>query len=148
MPTKTASRMRYVGLDVHAETITAAVAEPDGSVRELGTIANRPEAVRKLFAKLGDRGLLRVCYEAGPTGYALYWQLAGLWRDSGAGGGRSLPAARRSPSAPGTPRLWKRQSVKFGPLWQSTHSALPMKRRRPRCASIESADASPASQRS
>lgn len=78
MPTSTASTLRHVGLDVHAETITAAVAEPDGAVRELGTIANRPEAVRKLLAKLGDRRHLRVCYEAGPTGYALYWQLTAL----------------------------------------------------------------------
>ena len=78
MPTRTASTLRHVGLDVHAETITAAVAEPDGSVRELGTIANRPEAVRKLLAKLRPRAQLRVCYEAGPTGYALYWQLTAL----------------------------------------------------------------------
>lgn len=71
-------RMQYVGLDVHAETIAVAVAEPNGSVRELGTIRNRPEAVRKLIAKLGGAGQLRVCYEAGPTGYTLYWQLAAL----------------------------------------------------------------------
>lgn len=77
MPTQTASTLRHVGLDVHAATITAAIAEPDGSVRELGTIASRPEAVRKLFAKLGPPRQLRVCYEAGPTGYALYWQLTG-----------------------------------------------------------------------
>ena len=72
------STMRHVGLDVHAETIAAAVAEPDGSVRELGTIAHRPEAVRKLVKKLGGAPHLRVCYEAGPTGYALYWQLTAL----------------------------------------------------------------------
>jgi len=74
MPT----RMRHVGLDVHAETIAVAVAEPDGGVRELGVIRHRPEAVRKLLAKLGPAGQLRVCYEAGPTGYPLYWQLAAL----------------------------------------------------------------------
>ena len=34
-------KLRFLGLDVHAETITIAVAEPDGSVRSLGTIANR-----------------------------------------------------------------------------------------------------------
>jgi transposase len=72
------NRMRYVGLDVHAETITAAIAESDGSVRELGTICNRPEAVRKLLAKLGPAAQLRVCYEAGPTGYTLYWQITAL----------------------------------------------------------------------
>jgi transposase len=70
--------MRHVGLDVHAETIAVAVAEPDGSLRELGTIRNRPEAVRKLLAKLAGPAPLRVCYEAGPTGYTLYWQLTAL----------------------------------------------------------------------
>ena len=78
MPTRISSRMRHVGLDVHAETIAVAVAEPDGSVRELGTIRNRPEAVRKLLAKLAPADTLRVCYEAGPTGYTLYWQLTAL----------------------------------------------------------------------
>ena len=67
--------LRYLGLDVHAATIAVAVAESDGTVRELGTIQNRPEAVRKLLAKLGPLDTLRVCYEAGPTGYPLYWQL-------------------------------------------------------------------------
>ena len=71
-------RICHVGLDVHSETITGAVAEPDGGGRELGTIRNRPEAVRKLLAKLGPREQLRVCYEAGPTGYPLYWQLTAL----------------------------------------------------------------------
>jgi transposase len=70
--------MRYVGLDVHAETIAVAVAASDGSVRELGTIRHRPEAVRKLITKLGGPAQLRVCYEAGPTGYPLYWQLTAL----------------------------------------------------------------------
>lgn len=85
MPTRTAraaaSTMCHVGLDVHAETIAVAVAEADGSMRELGVIANTPEAVRKLLAKLAPRERwphLRVCYEAGPTGYALYWQLTAL----------------------------------------------------------------------
>ena len=71
-------KLRYLGLDVHAETICAAIAEPDGSVRELGTIRNRPEALRKLIAKLGEPDRLRVCYEAGPTGYTTYWQLTAL----------------------------------------------------------------------
>ena len=63
-----------MGLDVHAETIAFAVAEPDGEVRNLGTIANREESIRKLIKKLGQREQLRACYEAGPTGYVLYWQ--------------------------------------------------------------------------
>jgi hypothetical protein len=39
---------------------------------------NRMESVRKLIKKLGSVEKLRVCYEAGPTGYVLYWQLAEL----------------------------------------------------------------------
>jgi transposase len=69
---------RYLGLDVHAETITAAIAEGRGKIRSLGKFPNRPEAVRKLIEKLGGGKNLKVCYEAGPTGYALYWQLTKL----------------------------------------------------------------------
>lgn len=69
---------RYVGLDVHAATIAVAVAEAGGEVRSLGEIPNRPEAVHKLLKRLGDPATLRICYEAGPTGYVLYWQLTKL----------------------------------------------------------------------
>src|SRR5882672_465273 len=69
---------RFVGLDVHAESIAVAVAEGGGEVRSLGGIPNKPESVRKLIKRLGPAGSLRVCYEAGPTGYVLYWQLTGL----------------------------------------------------------------------
>jgi transposase len=72
------SNIRFVGLDVHADTIAAAVAEPDGDVRPLGIIANRLESIRKLVAKLGPVKQLKACYEAGPTGYVLYWQLAAV----------------------------------------------------------------------
>jgi transposase len=73
-------KIRFIGLDVHAESISVAVAEPgrDGEVRSLGSIPNRPEAVRKLVKKLGPVDQLHACYEAGPTGYALYWQLSEL----------------------------------------------------------------------
>ena len=63
-------------LDVYAETI--AVAEPDGEVRSLGIIPNREESLRKLVKKLGPAEQLQACYEAGPTGYVVYWQLTAL----------------------------------------------------------------------
>jgi transposase len=72
------SKVRFVGLDVHAETISVAVAETGGEVRALGVIPNRLESVRKLVQKLGPVQHLRACYEAGPTGYVLYWQLTKL----------------------------------------------------------------------
>jgi len=68
-------RVKFVGLDVHAETIAIAIAEQDGEVRSLGAIPNREDSVRKLVRKLGTMEELRFCYEAGPTGYVLYWQL-------------------------------------------------------------------------
>jgi transposase len=72
------SKVRFVGFDVHAETIAVAVAEPNGEVRALGVIPNRPESIHRVVKKLGPVEQLRVCYEAGPTGYVIYWQLAQL----------------------------------------------------------------------
>ena len=71
-------RVQFVGLDVHADTIAVAVAEPDGTVRSVGVIPNRPESIRKLVKRLGSSDQLRACYEAGPTGYVIYWQLTAL----------------------------------------------------------------------
>jgi transposase len=72
------SKVRFLGLDVHADTLAVAVAEPDGEVRFIGTFPNRLESIRKIISKLGPAGQLRACYEAGPTGYVLYWQLTAL----------------------------------------------------------------------
>jgi transposase len=74
-------KLRFLGLDVHAETIAVAVAEPNGETRSLGTIANREDSIRKFINKLGSPEQLRACYEAGPTGFVLYWQLTQLGVD-------------------------------------------------------------------
>lgn len=67
----------FVGLDVHADTISVAVAEAGSRKRGrwVATIPNRADRVRKALAKLGRPGELHVCYEAGPCGYVLYRQL-------------------------------------------------------------------------
>jgi transposase len=65
--------IKYVGLDVSKEKIAVAIAdEGRDEPRYWGMIANKPEEVKKLMKKLGNSESLRVCYEAGPTGYALY----------------------------------------------------------------------------
>ena len=53
------SKIRFVGLDVHADTIAVAVAEPGGEVRSHGVIPNRIESVRKLIGKLGPARQLK-----------------------------------------------------------------------------------------
>ena len=71
--------LKFVGLDVSKEKIAVAVAEEGREEpRYYGLIPNTPEAIRKLVKKLGNPDVLRMCYEAGPTGYPLYRQLISL----------------------------------------------------------------------
>ena len=67
----------YVGLDAHSTSISVAVAWPGQDRPEyLGKIPTNPAAVDKLIGKIAAKTqLLRFCYEAGPTGFALYRQL-------------------------------------------------------------------------
>ncbi len=70
--------IKFVGLDVHAATVAIAVAETGGEVRSLGKVAHEVSAIRRVLGKLGKKEQLRVCYEAGPSGFALYWELTRL----------------------------------------------------------------------
>ena len=74
---------KYVGLDVHKETIAVAVAESNGGeVRFVGEISNTPQAVQKLVKQLRKDGAdLSFCYEAGPCGYGIQRQLSDLGWD-------------------------------------------------------------------
>ena len=61
----------YLGLDVHKNTISVGVLEPGVEVPVIDRIASDEDAVRRLVARFDDPRQLRVCYEAGPTGYEL-----------------------------------------------------------------------------
>jgi transposase len=69
--------VRYVGLDVHKDTVVIAVAnEGDGQAEVFAEVPHEPDRVLAKLKKLGPVTTLRVCYEAGPTGYGLQRYLA------------------------------------------------------------------------
>jgi transposase len=65
--------LRYVGLDVHKDSIVLAVADSGaGEAKVLAKLPNDTIKLLKQLKKLSpDISMLRVCYEAGPTGYGL-----------------------------------------------------------------------------
>ncbi|MBI3538870.1 MAG: IS110 family transposase [Candidatus Eisenbacteria bacterium] len=109
-------RMVSVGLDVHKETITVAVAhhDPPAQVEELGTLPNHPEPIRRLMQKLSARYAVRSCYEAGPCGYAIYRQLRSLGVDC------TVVAPSLVPLRPGDRvKTDRRDAVKLARLFRS-----------------------------
>lgn len=71
---------KYVGLDVHKETIAVAIAKTGSQeVMFYGEIENKPETIEKMAKKMSThREQVLFCYEAGPCGYGIYWQLKGM----------------------------------------------------------------------
>jgi transposase len=73
--TKSTTPAVYVGLDVHKSSISVAYALPDGSDplyhgKFGGSNAALERGLVKFRKKLGvDKEVLRICYEAGPTGF-------------------------------------------------------------------------------
>lgn len=77
-------KKHYVGLDVHKDTVTVAVAEGGrgGEVRVYGTISSDLRKVETVLRRIrGGDGELHVVYEAGPTGFVLHRRLTGLGID-------------------------------------------------------------------
>src|SRR5271169_4041058 len=75
--------IKYVGLDVHKETIVVAIAKAGrGDAMQYGEIDNTAEAIQRFAKKISAQGEpVLFCYEAGPCGYGIYWQLKGLGHD-------------------------------------------------------------------
>lgn len=73
----------YVGLDVHKDSISVAIAKAGREEAEsLGSITNEPEAIAKLVRRLRQPvEKLIFCYEAGPCGYGIYRQLKAMGVD-------------------------------------------------------------------
>jgi transposase len=71
--------IKYVGLDVHKDSITIAIADQgrEGNVRVYGKIANDLNQIDKVMRKLiSQNAQLHCVYEAGPCGYSIYRHLA------------------------------------------------------------------------
>ena len=65
-----------VGLDVHAESITAAILRPGVGVPEVVRLSSNLMKVRRLFRRLSADGPVRSCYEASGAGFVLQRVLA------------------------------------------------------------------------
>ncbi len=61
--------VRFVGLDVHKDTVAVAVADPGREAPAL--LGTFPHDVAKLAKRLRRLGSVKCCYEAGPTGFGL-----------------------------------------------------------------------------
>ena len=67
----------YVGIDAHKRELHVAMLIGTAATPVTWTVENEPKAIERLHRKLerDAPGLVRVCYEAGPCGYALQRQL-------------------------------------------------------------------------
>ena len=65
-----------VGLDVHAESITAAIVPSEGQEIEVVELSSDPMKIRRLFRRLANKGPVRSCYDASGAGFVLQRVLA------------------------------------------------------------------------
>ena len=62
----------HLGMDVAKNMIVVGIVPPGMETPAVDRIANDEPSVRRLVDRFEDRSRLRVCYEAGPTGFGLY----------------------------------------------------------------------------
>lgn len=62
----------HLGLDVSKNKIAVGILRWGEQFPDTEMIVNDEVSVRRLIGRFGDHGLLRVCYEAGPTGFGLH----------------------------------------------------------------------------
>jgi hypothetical protein len=104
----------HLGLDVHRNTISVATLLPDGATAAVEQIPSDEAAVLAFVGRFPEPSRLRVCYEAGPTGYELARLLhrqgvacqviaPSLIPPIGRGQGQDRPA-RLPPAGPAAPR--------------------------------------------
>jgi transposase len=68
----------FVALDDSKRTLVVGILRPGEREPELREIPNEPKLLRRLVQRLQREGPVRVCYEAGVSGYDLYRQLTAL----------------------------------------------------------------------
>src|SRR5512137_2815136 len=73
----------YLGLDVHKDSITIAIAEPGpkGEIRIFGTVSSDIDRLEKALRRIGKahpNARLQVAYEAGPCGFVIARRLKQL----------------------------------------------------------------------
>jgi transposase len=66
------SQYIWVGLDVHIDSITAAILEDDGNDLQVLRMSGDLMKVRRLFRRLAEKAPVRACYEASSAGYVLH----------------------------------------------------------------------------
>jgi transposase len=105
----------FLGLDVHKDSVTAAVfvdsaAEPE----RVDRLPNDLRKLRRYFQRLAQRGTLHACYEASGAGYVLQRHMT-VW-----GYRCELAAPSLIPTRPGDRRKHdKRDAIQLGRLYRS-----------------------------
>ena len=68
----------HLGLDTSKNAIAVGILRSDEVSPDVEKIFNDEASIRRLIDRFADRGALRVCYEAGPTGFGLYRLLTSM----------------------------------------------------------------------